>query len=107
MLGVPAPAGRDREVAAYSRRLAEALLSRDSGHDFVVYAGDGLALEDLPHAPRAAVSRAGGESSPSAWLDRVARDDPDALDWLVLLDPFDPRLEQGPPARPLHGPKVA
>jgi glycosyltransferase involved in cell wall biosynthesis len=107
MLGNPAMAGRDGEITAYSRRLAEGLVRRDPGHDFVLYAADDLAPADLPAAARCTVSRPGGESSLSAWLDRLAHEDPDRLDWLILLDPFDARLEQGPPVRPLVGPRVA
>jgi glycosyltransferase involved in cell wall biosynthesis len=107
MLSVAAKAGRDREVLVYSRRLAEGLLRVGSGHEFIYYVDDGAALEDLPALPHGGVARARNSVSLSAWLEDVAHSNPDHLDWLIVLDPFDPGLTQGPPVPPLHGPKVA
>jgi glycosyltransferase involved in cell wall biosynthesis len=109
MLGIQAGEG---PTAAYARGLAAGLVQADSRHEFVLYGHDEYPRDAIPAGPRATFVPTGfgarpGETTPGARLQALAEENPDQLDWLVVLDPFAPGLGFGPPARPLGGLRMA
>src|SRR3954447_11059983 len=101
-----------RAVAAYARLLVSALADHGPGHEFLLYAHDEYPRRAIPSGPRATLvptdfGRPPGETTPAGRLEWLAQANPDRLDWLVVLDPFQPALGIGPPARPLGGLKMA
>ncbi len=112
MLAVQSPHHGHRGIGRYSRHLVAALLDRDDGHQFVLYAHDGLPDDRIPRSPNAIVRWVGPEaehdgSSVTDRLDRLARTNPDALEVLVVLSPFEFWQHYHPPARPCDGLKLA
>jgi glycosyltransferase involved in cell wall biosynthesis len=108
MLAVQSPEGGEREPRRLARRLVSALLANDPANRYVLYAHEGLPTDRVPASRNALrVSLAGGLGKPRAAIQRVLDHNPDGLDWLVLLDPFDPAYGGMPPESPLNGPKVA
>ena len=78
--------GGVRAAGRYGRQLVDAMLARPGEHQFVVYAHEGLPLDLLPPAsPRVAhrVLAAGPASFPD-----LLDENPDSLDWMLLLDPL-------------------
>jgi glycosyltransferase involved in cell wall biosynthesis len=112
MLAVQSPARVVRGTGRFGRLLVEALVSREDGHEFVLYAHDDLPTEQIPTAPNATFRNltigygAEGIRGPHR-LDRVAQNNPDGLDVLLVLDPFAPWGHAHPPFRPTHGVKLA
>jgi glycosyltransferase involved in cell wall biosynthesis len=109
MLGIQAG---NRAVAAYARGLVSALLEPGANHEFVLYGHDEYPRDAFPRAGGAtfvplSFAERPGETRPSGRLERLAAENPDQLDWLVVLDPLGPALAPGPPARPLGSIKLA
>jgi glycosyltransferase involved in cell wall biosynthesis len=113
MLSIQAAGTRDRGIAAYLRPLVGALLGLDSGHDFILYGHDEYPRAAIPTGPRSRLlvpdfGRPAGESertlTPGERLERLTQANPEGLDWLLVLDPFEPALGLGPPAGPLPAP---
>jgi glycosyltransferase involved in cell wall biosynthesis len=111
MLGVQSSEGGSKESGRLGRQLVSALLAGDSAHRFVLYTHEGLPTERVPSSRKALrVSLPEGIDGPArlrATIQRVLDRNPDGLDWLVLLDPFDPGYGGLPPESPLNGVKVA
>jgi hypothetical protein len=111
MLVVQSPEGRDREAGRLGRQLVSALLGLDPAHRYVLYTHQGYPTDRVPSAVNAGrVSLApipGGSSRLRPTIQRVLDQNPDGLDWLLLLDPFEPGYGGIPPEGPLNDLKVA
>ncbi len=112
MLAVQSPHHGHRGIGRYSRHLVSALMARDDGHRFILYAHDDLPTESIPTAPRAEVRRLGiepehGVGTVSQAVDRLARVNPDGLDVLMVLSPFERWANYLPPGPSPGGPRLA
>ena len=112
MLGVQSPEGGDREAGRYGRQLVAALLARDPVNRYVLYTHEGLPTARVPSSRASLrVSLGPVPTGTSARLrptiQRLLDRNPDGLDWLILLDPFEPNYGGCPPESPLGGVKVA
>ena len=101
-----------RAAAGYARLLVAALLGDGPDHEFFLYGHDEYPRHAIPTGPRATFvplnfGRPEGETTPAGRLEWMTQANPDRLDWLVVLDPFEPALGFGPPARPLGPLKLA
>ena len=111
MFGVQSPGSRDRGVGRLGRGLIKQLLARDPSALFLLYAHDGFPTDAFPAAPNAEIRTlrrdpALAERQLAQVMDRLAREDPDDLDVLLLLNPFELDAAYGPPAKPVHGPRL-
>ncbi|SIO62251.1 Glycosyltransferase involved in cell wall bisynthesis [Singulisphaera sp. GP187] len=112
MLGVQSPHHGHRGIGRYGINLVSSLLARDDGHEFVFYVYEALSAERIPEAKGATV-RIIGQASESEGgtvtqrMDRLVRTNPDGLDLLLVLSPFEPWDNYCPPAPPLNGLKMA
>ena len=97
MLAVQSPGSRLRGIGRYGMDLVLALIARGDGHEYVLYAHDGLPTDALATISGAAVRLltpdARSESDPRDTINRVARDNPDRLD--VRPAPQPPRILPG------------
>jgi glycosyltransferase involved in cell wall biosynthesis len=111
MLGVQSPQGGDRETGRLGRQLVSALLTQDPANRYLLYTHEGMSTRNVPSSRKAVrVSLApirGGSSLLRPTIQRVLDQNPDGLDWLILLDPFEPNYGGVPPDAPLGGLKVA
>jgi glycosyltransferase involved in cell wall biosynthesis len=112
MLAVQAPGSRFRGIGRYCHHLVSALLALETEHQFLLYAHDGLPTDRLPSVAPASSRTLRrephlGERTLFAAIDRLARTNPDGLDLLLLLSPFEMHGDFCPPARPLNGLKMA
>jgi glycosyltransferase involved in cell wall biosynthesis len=108
MLAVQSPHNGHRGIGRYSARLVSALLGRDVGHEYFLYAHASLPLDRIPTGPRAQLRRLGPDTlTVSQRVDRLARVNPDCLDVLVVLSPFERWADYQPPGRPLDGLRLA
>ncbi len=112
MLGVQSPEDARGEVGRYGRQLVEALLGRDSDHRYVFYTHDGLSTARVPSSRNASRATLGRSPSPGPaglrpTTQRLLDQNPDGLDWLILLDPFAPLYGGSPPESPLNGLRIA
>jgi glycosyltransferase involved in cell wall biosynthesis len=105
MLGLQSPDSRLRGVGRYGRNFLAALLTQDARHDYVLYAHQGLPTDQFPDAPNAEVQTLRPEPGQSLAdvLDRVALTNPDGLDGLLLINPFELTPGYGPAAKPMNG----
>src|SRR5262249_24606865 len=107
MLAVQSPHHGARGIGRYSVNLVNTLLARDDAHEYVLYVHDELPRDRVPDSPRARHRTI----RPRWWLgetmvpcmDRLARNNPDGLDVLVVLSPFERWASYAPPARPADG----
>lgn len=110
MLAVQSPHHGARGIGRYSANLVSTLLARDDGHEYVLYVHDDLPDDRIPGSTRAEVRvirpcwEQGETMSP--FMDRLARANPDRLDALVVLSPFEKWASYTPPARPAGGLKM-
>jgi glycosyltransferase involved in cell wall biosynthesis len=110
MLAVQSPHHGTRGIGRYSANLVASLLARDDDHDYLLYVHDGLPTERVPDASRAEVRtlrprwELGEVMSP--YMDRFARTNPDGLDVLVVLSPFEKWAAYTPPVRTPDGPRI-
>lgn len=94
MLGVQSPEGSDRPAGRYGRQLVSALLAGDHANSYILYAHQDMSVDRMPSAPRARhvslppISAGATRLRPT--IQRVIDENPDGLDWLLLLDPFEP-----------------
>ncbi len=111
MLGVQSSPEGGRESARLGRQLVRHLIALGSEHRYVLYAHEGLPTEGIPSARNALrvslapVSNGSYHLRPT--IQRVLDANPDGLDWLILLDPFDELYGGLPPESPLNGLKLA
>ncbi len=106
MLALQSPHHGRRGIGRYSRHLVSAMLARDDGHEYVLYAHAALPVEEFPSAPNASLRCLGGDmlTAPQR-VDRLARANPDRLDALVVLSPFELWSNYSPAARWEGGPR--
>ena len=111
MLGVQSLGAAGRPSGRFGRQLVAALLARDPSRPFVLYAHEGLPVGAIPtarNARRVTLAPVAGMGCPRRGaVQRLLDLDPDGLDWLVLLDPFDAGFGGLPPESPIRGPRVA
>ena len=111
MVGVQASPRGERESARLGRQLVRALLTLDPANRYVLYTHEGLPTDRVPSARNAVrvplASASGGSYRLRPTIQRVLDQNPDGLDWLVLLDPFSEMYGGLPPESPLNGLKVA
>ncbi len=110
MLAVQSPHHGARGIGRYSANLVNSLLARNDDHEYVLYVHDGLPTTRIPASPRAQIRTIKpqwglGEIMPP-FMDRLARSNPDGLDAIVVLSPFEHWASYTPPARPPDGPKI-
>ncbi len=110
MLAVQSPHHGARGIGRYSANLVSSLLAREDGHQYTLYVHDGLSLDRLPSSMRTQTrilrNRAGISESSATRIDRVARENADKLDALLILSPFEYWDGYTPPARPDNGLKL-
>jgi glycosyltransferase involved in cell wall biosynthesis len=111
MLGVQSQEGRRRESGRYGRQLVSALLAGEPVHRFTLYSHQGFPTDRIPsagHARRVSLApKTGGSARLRPTIQAVLDQNPDRLDWLILLDPFEPNYGGIPPESPLNDLKVA
>jgi glycosyltransferase involved in cell wall biosynthesis len=108
MLAVQSPHHGHRGIGRYGHHLVSALLDRDDGHEYFLYAHASLPLDRIPTGPRAQLRHLGRDRlTVSQRVDRLARVNPDALDVLVVLSPFERWENYQPPGRHADGPRLA
>ncbi|MBX6311670.1 MAG: glycosyltransferase [Isosphaeraceae bacterium] len=107
MLGIQSPESRGRGIGRYSRHLAAALLALDRENEYVLYSHPGLPTEDFPRAANVTIRMLPPGPNRAEPIDRLARMNPDGLDGLLLLSPFELGEGYRPPARPLNDLKMA
>jgi len=106
MLGMQSPDHRGRGIGRYCADLSRALFSAASTHRFLLYKHEGLptdGLSDGPNTSTRILPRDPGERTASNALARVVESNPDGLDLLLLLSPFEPSAQYRLPDRPVHG----
>ena len=111
MLGVQSPESGDRQSGRLGRQLVSALLAKAPAHRYVLYTHEGLPSRRIPSARNALrVSLASGPTGSSGLrptIQRVLDRNPEGLDWMLLLDPFESSYRGMPPESPLNGLRVA
>jgi glycosyltransferase involved in cell wall biosynthesis len=108
LLGVQSPASRGRGIGRYARSLVAGLLRRGAGHEFVLYEHDGLPADDwaTAGAPWRRAALPARDPRGEAFATTLG-ENPDAIDALLVLSPFELRDGYDPPARPPDGPALA
>jgi glycosyltransferase involved in cell wall biosynthesis len=111
MLGVQSSEGGARESGRFGRQLVASLLATDSAHRYILYTHEGFPTHCIPsgrNAQRVSIAPIpGGSTRLRPTLQRVIDQNPDGLDWLLLLDPFEPNYGGIPPESPLSELKIA
>jgi glycosyltransferase involved in cell wall biosynthesis len=107
MLGVQSSASRGRGIGRYARSLAGALLRRGGDHEFVLYGHHGLPVDGFPRSANARVRVLDASHPAPEAIERIASFNPDRLDALLILSPFELHEEYRPPSRPLAGLRIA
>ena len=111
MLGVQSVENGDRATGRLGLQLVKALLGGDPDNRYVLYAHEDLPTSRVPSGRNAL--RVSLASTPNVGprfrptIQRLLDQNPDGLDWLVLLDPFDGAYGGVPPEAPLNGLRVA
>jgi glycosyltransferase involved in cell wall biosynthesis len=105
MLAVQAPRqGQPVITAADSQQLVSALLARDDGHEYFLYAHASLPVDRIPESTHALRRELGpDELTVSQRIDRLVRLNPEGLDVLVVLSPFEKWSNYHPPAPRVGG----
>ncbi len=111
-LAMQSPDHARRGIGRYARDLVTALATASEDHQFVLYLHDGLPIDLVPDLPglgrrtlTPALDRA--ERTATARIDRLVRENPDGLDALLLLSPFEPWTGYTPPSPVPGGPALA
>ncbi|CAN5617357.1 hypothetical protein BH23PLA1_BH23PLA1_11470 [soil metagenome] len=112
LLAVQSPGSRKRGVGRYGISLVRALLAHDPSIDCIFYTyedfpADELQLSEKGQIRRLAIDPTRDEMTLHDAIDRLARENPDDLDLLLILNPFELCPGYDPPARPLNGLKLA
>ena len=107
MLGVQSPGSRGRGIGRLSSSVVAQLLGLDPSVHYVLYAHEGLPTDEFPTAPNATrvVLRREperGETRLSHVMGRLARENPEGLDALLVLSPFELHEGYGTPPKPLR-----
>jgi hypothetical protein len=106
------PAYQGRGIGRFSRDLVTALLTRGSGVEFIIYAHDEWPTDRLPAAPNARIVAVGANraidlKSRSDRMEQLALYNPDDLDLLLFLSPFEMDRDYRLAAKPLNNLKMA
>lgn len=110
MIAVQSPHHGARGIGRLASNLVATLLAHGDEHEYVLYVHDDLPLLRVPESPRAAYRtirprwELGETMGPC--LDRLVRTNPDSLDALVFLSPFEKWAHYSPPPRDPGGPKM-
>ena len=111
MLAVQSPEHGHRGIGRYSAGLVSAMLRWHQNHDFILYVHADLPDARLPCSTRASLQtirpRWDAGETIIACMDRVARENPDQLDVLLVLSPFENWASYAPPAQPRSGLRIA
>ena len=109
MLAVQSPGSRGRGVGRYARQLVDSLIATERGHQFVLYAHDALPDDQIPWTPHVEfqtlrILHERGERLLRQVTTRLSEENPDRLDLLITLNPFElvPGYDAAP--RSLGGP---
>src|SRR5271157_737967 len=106
MLGMQSPDHRGRGIGRCCTDLIRALFREASSYRLVLYRHDGLPTDGLPEGPNTStrtLPRDPGGGTSSEALARIAATNPDGLDSLLILSPFEPSADYRIPDRPAHG----
>jgi glycosyltransferase involved in cell wall biosynthesis len=111
MLPLQSPGSRSRGVGRFSLDLVRAFFERGAQHEYVLYVYDGYPTDKIPEHLRATQrtlvpERIFGQPNLRDAVESLARRNPDRLDALLLLNPFELCHHYDPPAAPLNGLKV-
>ena len=113
MIAVQSPEGGDRLAGRFARWLATALLDGDPANRYVLYLHEGMGTQQVPtrrgvsRVTLAPVAARRGPARRRLAVQRVIDRNPDGLDWLLLLDPFEDHYGGPPPEAGVGGLKVA
>ena len=107
MLGAQSPGSRGRGIGRYGLELASAMLRIDPRNEYLFYARPILPTEGFPTAPNARVRPVPEASNAASESHRLAHENPDGLDALLLLSPFELHDGFDPPSSPLGKPAMA
>jgi glycosyltransferase involved in cell wall biosynthesis len=111
MLAAQSPHHGHRGIGRYCVNLVSAMLARDDEHEYVFYVHDDLPDTRVPTSPRASMRlirpRWHQGQTMTPYMDSLARRNPDDLDALVVVSPFEKWCLYGPPAKPDNGLKMA
>src|SRR4051812_34987725 len=112
MFAVQSPHHGHRGIGRYSRELVRSILALGAGHEYVLYVHEDLPTDRVAASPHAEVRRILGEEASGgmplpARLDELSRRNPDGLDALVVLSPFERWGHYAPPPRRRGGPRTA
>ncbi len=112
MLAVQSPESRHRGVGRFGQNLVSAMLGRDTKNTYLLYAHEGFPSDQIPQSDNAETVMLArgcdrGELELRHAMDRLARTNPDGLDVLLLLNPFELCSGYEPPAKPIGGPALA
>ena len=112
MFAVQSPHHANRGIGRHARGLVRAMLDRDDGNEFFLYAHAGFTEHPILHSPKATLRVLGRETesdrvSISQAIERLSRDNPDSLDVLIVLSAFEPWGHYLPPGPHPGGPRLA
>jgi glycosyltransferase involved in cell wall biosynthesis len=119
MIGAQSAFGRGRGIGRYSNNFVAAAINAAPEREFVLYFQEDLPVDPIEGLddfdPEVGNDRIEIRRIRSTWqgshelasLDDIVATNPDGLDLLCLTSPFDPFPGFVPPARPVHGLKLA
>lgn len=110
MIGVQSPSSRGRGIGRYARAWVETMTRADAGIEYVLYAHRGLPTDHFPDVPNARVvevAMEGGERDLGDAVQRVAAENRERVDALVMSSPLELFGHYATPAKPLGGPSMA
>ncbi len=107
MLGLQSDDSRLRGVGRFGRHFLAALLAQSPNDSYIFYAHEHLPTDQFPDAPGVKVVPLRpepelGERTMADALERVANSNPDRLDALLTINPFELTSCYAPPAKPLN-----
>src|SRR4051794_18086877 len=111
MLGVQSPGSRGRGIGRYTEQIVRQLLRHNGSQRFTLYFYENLPFDEEPwtsgsHQVRHLPWRPGTDHLGSV-MERVAHQNPDGLDALVISSPMEMYHRYYPPRKPLNGLRCA
>lgn len=112
LLALQSPGSRRRGVGRYGDHLVRAMIQQDPSLDYLLYIHEDFPIDEIPQGDHVHLRQLGRDSKQNEWtlhdvVDRLARQNPDCLDLLLTLNPFELCPGYDPPPRPLNGLKLA
>ena len=101
-LGLQSPHSRGRGIGRYGRSLVAELGRRAPDSRFLLYAHTGHPTDGIPVGSNIEIRSMPEAATPRAAAQRLADENPDELDALLVLSPFEVGLDYATPARPLR-----